>query len=445
MIDREKLKYVIEKIIKKDFNHPLAFQILDEFEKYAESIEDYDTLGELSILAKHNELRLRAAKYVYTHAKSKEELFVARENLYKTYNILNYPERALFYIDLNLRQKPNDVDTIMNKAFNLGLMGKREESENILRSIITNDPKQLENLEYAFSGSQLRSGQTAEGIKNFITKFKPKNTLFEDTLKLEFWNGGPKPGKTIVINGEGGVGDEIINIRFLDWFKKHDMRPILYSSWNMYRPDIVDLFRRHGHDVVTNYAFFKPDYLWTHMMALPGYMRLTEQELWTGPYLKPLRQEKNSLQDSNFKIGIKCNGNPYFEQDVYRKIPIDEIISAMPSNASLYYFDKEKTHPACINLKDKLETWEDTLDYIDQMDVIVSSCTSLVHAAGAIGKRTIVMVPIAEYYVWSSTRTDESTPWYGDNLKVLKQSKVRSWKEPLARARELVLEQMNHA
>jgi hypothetical protein len=179
------------------------------------------------------------------------------------------------------------------------------------------------------------------------------------------------------------------------------------------------------------------------MMALPGYMGLKEDELWKGSYLKPLRQEKNKIQDTKFKIGIKCNGNPYFEQDIYRKIPIEEILAIMPENASLYYFDKEKTHSACINLKDKLNSWEDTLDYIDQMDIIVSSCTSLVHAAGAIDKRTIVIVPIPEYYTWTSTRKDESTPWYGNNLTVLRQKTPRSWSEPLARAKELIEIEMN--
>jgi hypothetical protein len=440
MIDREKLKYVIDAIVCKDYNYPLACKILDYFEENAKSLEDYDALGEISIKAKHSKLRLKAAQYAYTHALTTEELFKARENLYNVYNYMNYPDIALFYIDLNLKIKPNDTDTLLHKAFNLSLMGEREKAEKILRAVMASDEKQMESLEYALSGFQLRSGDTAKGIRNFITKFKPKNTLFEDKLQLKFWDGMPQPGKTIVINGEGGIGDEIINIRFLDWFKKMGMKPILYSSWHMFRPDMVDVFRRHGHEVVTNYLFFKKEYLWTHMMALPGYMGLTEKELWTGPYLKPLRQEKNKLTDKKFKIGIKCSGNPYFDQDVYRCIPIDEIIEALPKDASIYYFDKEKTDPRCINLKDKLETWEDTLDYIDQMDVIVSSCTSLVHAAGAMGRRTVVMVPIAKYYTWTSTRTDESTPWYGENMKVLEQTKLRSWKEPISRMKELVAE-----
>ena len=317
-------------------------------------------------------------------------------------------------------------------------MGKKEEAETIISNQIATDEKTREGIEYALAGKLLREGNTAKGVSGFINTFKPKNPLFEDTLKLKFWDGVIQPGKTIVINGEGGVGDELINIRFLDHLKRLGMNPILYSSWHMYRPDTVALFRRHGYEVETNHLFFKKDYLWTHMMSLPGFLGLAENQLWEGPYLKPLQQEKNKLNDKKFKIGIKCSGNPYFEQDVYRCIPINEMVDALPKDASIYFFDKEKTYPGTISLKDKLDTWEDTLDYIDQMDVIVTSCTSLVHAAGAIGKRTIVMVPIAKYYTWTSTRTNETTPWYGDNMSVLDQSELRSWTKPLARARELV-------
>lgn len=443
MIEHDKIKYVLDNIVKKDYNYPLAHQILDYFESQATTVDDYNVLGELSVRAKHYALRLRAAEFVYTHAKTTEDLYLARENLIQIHNALNQPEQALYYVNLNLAVNPNDVDMLQYKAFNLSLMNRKEESEQILLGLVAGTDKQRENLEYALSGRQLRMGDTAKGIKNFITKFKPKNPLFEDQLKLKFWDGGVHPGKTIVVNGEGGIGDEIINIRFFQWFERMGMTPILYSSWAKFRPDIVNLFRRHGYRVETNYMFFKKDWLWTHMMALPGYMGLTEDQLWTGPYLQPLRQSKNQLNDSNFKVGIKCNGNPYFDQDIYRRIPIDEMLQVLPKNVSVYYIDKEKTHPDCKNLGDRLETWEDTLDFIDQMDVIFSSCTSLVHAAGAMGKRTIVIVPIAEYYVWTSTRTDGTTPWYADNLKIFRQVKPRDWQEPLAEAGKLIKQYLN--
>jgi hypothetical protein len=437
MIKIDGLKSVISSLRSKE-KYKQARELLDHFFTQATCIADYDIIGECAIEAQYHELRLKCAEYAYTHVTTTEQLFLARENLYQCYNDLNYPEKALFYIELNLKIKPNDPDTLMHKAFNLALMGHREEAEGMIANVSTTNEKLLESLDYSLSGKLLREGKTAKGIISFITAFKPKNYFFEDNLKLKFWEGGIQPGKTIVINGEGGIGDELINIRFLDNLKSLGMYPILYSSWYTHRPDIVDLFRRHGYKIVTNTLFFKKDYLWTHMMALPGYLGLNESQLWKGPYLTPLKQKKNQLKDKKFKIGIKCNGNPYFAQDIYRTIPIKEMLGIMPENVSIYYFNMEEEHPRTISLKDKINSWEDTLDFIDQMDIIVSSCTSLVHAAGAIGKRTIVLTPIAKYFVWTSTRTDNSTPWYGDNFTVLEQTVVRSWKEPLEQAKLLI-------
>lgn len=444
MFDGKSLQNVVEALVSKE-KHKQSHDLLDFYATHATCISDFDSLGAAALRAQHHSLRLQCAEYIYTHSTTTEQLFTSRENLYKAYNALTYPEKALFYIELNLLIKPEDPDTLMNKAFNLALMNKRNEAEKIIASVSVTNEKMAESIEYSLSGKLLREGNTAKGINGFISTFKPKNNLFEEQLKLKFWNGGIQPGKTIVINGEGGVGDELINIRFLDHLKNNGMHPILYSSWHMYRPDTVDLFRRHGHEVVTNSLFFKKDYLWTHMMSLPGYLGLTEKELWDGPYLTPLRQDKNKINDPKLKIGIKCNGNPYFEQDVYRCIPIEELIACLPTDASIYYFDKEKTHPGTISLQDKLNTWDDTLDYIDQMDIIVSSCTSLVHAAGAIGKTAIVITPIAEYYTWTSTRKDNRTVWYGDNFYNFKQTKVRSWAEPLQEVTEFFNCKMNLA
>jgi ADP-heptose:LPS heptosyltransferase len=114
------------------------------------------------------------------------------------------------------------------------------------------------------------------------------------------------------------------------------------------------------------------------------------------------------------------------------------MLKYLPKEAEIYYNDKEVGHPGTIDLGDRIDSWEDTLDFIDQMDCIVSSCTSLVHAAGAIGKTTFVAVPIAEYYIWTTSRRDDSSPWYGDNFHVIRQTEVRDWNKPLAEIQERV-------
>ena len=439
MSDISHIRQTILDLISKEKRKPV-FEILDFYFSRARTIQEFDVLGELSLKAEYHELYMTCAEAAYSHAKTTEQISAARVNLYQAYNRLNYPEKALFYIDLHFKNDPDSFDGQMNRAFNLALLGKRKESEQILEKLMAKSAEDAENLRYSLSGKMLREGKTAEGIINFIDTFKPRSKLFQDSLNMTKWMGGPQPGRTIYVNGEGGVGDEIINIRFFKHLKDLGMNPILYSCWSMYRPDIVDVFKRHGHEVISETYSIDKNELWTNMMPLSGYLDLQEKDLWYGPYLTPKRDPKNKLESKKFKIGIKANGNPYFSQDIYRRIPIDQMIDALSEfkDIEIYYFDKDQSHPKCINMKDRLNTWDDTLDYIDQMDVIVSSCTSLVHAAGAIGKTTIVMTPIAEYYVWTSTRTNGSTPWYGDNFHVAKQEKLRSWVEPLAKAKEII-------
>ncbi len=441
-IEREHLIGVVKVLTSKE-KRTTAVILLDEMFGLAKPLAEYEAVGEAALEVKYAELYLKCAELCYSFSRTNEQLIASRENLYKAYNLNNMPEKALFYIELNLKAMPDDTDTLTQKAFNLSLSNRKEEAEQIIEKLISENKQADTPLDYAMCGKYLRAGQTSKGINFFINTFKKENPLFK-SLGLKFWDGGIYPGKTIVVNGEGGIGDEIINIRFFEHLRQLGMNPILYSSWHMYRPDLVGVFRRHGFEVTTNHFFFKKDWMWTHMMSLPGFLGLKEKDLWSAPYLTPLKQEKNRLPNTGkYRIGIKANGNPHFEQDVYRRIPIEPFLNALPKEAEVYYIDTEKEYEGTISLKPRIQNWEDTLDFIDQMDIIVSSCTSLAHAAGAMGKRSIVMVPIAEYYIWTSTRTNETTPWYGDNFTVLKQTRVRSWEEPLARMRELVTGEMN--
>lgn len=440
MIDVIALTKIVKPLTINEEDRPAAYHFLDFYYKKATEIPEYEVLGQLAMKCEYREMVLKCAENSYILARTQEQLMNARRNLCSVYNSLNMPEKALFYNNLNLEIEPNSFDFQLTKAYNLALLNRREEGEVIIQSLIVNDPKQEENIRFGLSGKLLREGKTAEGIMNFIDTFKPKSELFEDIMKMKKWNGIAIPGSTLYVNGEGGVGDEIINIRFFKHIKDLGMHPILYSPWHNYRPDIVDLFIRNGYDVICEHYSIDRTKPWIHMMSLPGYMGLQEKDLWKGTYLTPIRQKKNNLKSKKFKIGIKCEGNPYFSQNVYRSIPIETMLEYLPKddNVEIYFFDKENTYPGTIPMKDKLDTWEDTLDYIDQMDVIVSSCTSIVHAAGAIGKTTCVIVPIAEYYVWTSSRRDNHTPWYGDNLYVMKQTKLRSWHEPLQQMQTLV-------
>jgi hypothetical protein len=425
------LKPLVMDLLSQE-RRPMVFDLLEIYYKKATTIEDFDTLGYLSFKAEHRQLYLKCAQAAYIKAENRQQLYIARTNLYKAYNVMNQPDQALFYIDINLQLTPDDFETQTQRAFNIALTGDKETSEQILLGLQEKHPHRAEDLRSALSGRMLRQGHTSEGIACFLNTVKPKGGRFETQLKMKRWNGMAQPGRTIYVDGEGGIGDEFINIRFFNNITSMGMKPILYSTWSEYRKDTVDLFRRHGHEVITETYSIDTSQLWAPMMSLPYHLNLNEHNLWQSPYLFPLRNKKNQILSKKFKIGIKCSGNPYFGQDEYRKIPVDVFLAHMPDQAEIYYIDKSPTdHPRLINLSDRIHSWEDTLDFVDQMDCVASSCTSLVHAAGAMGKTTLVAVPIAEYYIWSTSSNTTHSPWYGDNFHVFKQTSVNCWQQPL--------------
>jgi hypothetical protein len=111
-----------------------------------------------------------------------------------------------------------------------------------------------------------------------MESIKPKNGRFEEAFKMKKWTGMVQPGRTVYVDGEGGIGDEIINIRFFDHIKDLGMKPVLYSTWSKYREDTVNLFRRNGYEVITETYSIDRSQLWVPMMSLPGYLNLTEDK-----------------------------------------------------------------------------------------------------------------------------------------------------------------------
>jgi hypothetical protein len=435
-------KTVID-LAKKD-QHKLARQILLYYYELADTIEDYELIGSIALKYSYPDLAVKTAEHVYSMCFKTEHLFVARSNLIRAYQIANTPEKALTYNQINLELAPDDFDSIVSLAVTLKLSGQILESEKVIDNLRQSNitAEQRNSLYITQAHKMLREGKTAAGIKCFLHSDKDRTTVF-DLKGMKRWNGIITPGSKLYVNACGGYGDEFINIRFFDHLRSYGMDPILFS--NLERNDLAAVFRRNGYDVITDTDLIETHVPWDYLMDLPITMNLNEKDLWKGEYITPARNRKNYLGSTDkLRIGFKCNGNPHFGQDVYRSIPFEQMLLVIPKEGTeIYYFDIENEKENVNNLKQRIKGWDDTLDFIDQMDLMISSCTSIAHASGSMGKPTAVCTPISEYYIWTSTRTDESTPWYGNNFYVFKQKKIRSWKEPLEKVASVINKLMN--
>lgn len=442
----ESIQIVVNTLYEKD-NKRLCRELLDYFYNTASEIHEFDLIGKLALKIGYHEILLKSSEKLYSMLTDTRAKKAMRDNLYKAYNKNNYPEKALFYINLNLQDDPDSYDLLLNRAINISLSNRKTESDQMLLELKERFPEHTEELDKMLAAYYLRQGNITSGILNFMGNKAKYSDYFTDKLGLEYWEGQDCNGRTIIVNAGGGHGDAFLFIRYFEYLRELGANPIYYCT-NKYFFDISRIFERHGIETLHHECFFPEDSMWTNFLEIPAFLGLSEKDLWRSPYITPLRKEKNQLPKTDrLRIGFKCKGNPDFAQDIYRSIELEQMLAALPENAELYYIDKLKVnHPRVIDMCDRIDSWDDTLDIIDQMDVIVSTCTSLVHAAANMGKRTIVFTPIAEYFIWTSTRDieSESTPWYGDNLTLLKQRESRCWKKPLNRMSEILDAEFGH-
>lgn len=412
--------------------------VLDLMLPFAQAVEHFDELGHLYVECKCFKGSLNIALKLYNDfSLNPEQKYRVRTNIIRGYLQLNEPEEALKFIQINLKDSPDDPELRMEEAFTYFLLDRKDLGEKVLRDILTkpHDQEIDRKIKFNLGTYDLRNGLFKKGLREVLLGGRAFNSWHEFPFpKTNLWQGEPAEGKTILVCAEGGIGDEIISVRFMKHLKEKGLNPIWFTD----RKDVVNIFERCGFPCMSNVKQLPNDWLWTYSMPVPSYLELEQDELWYGPYLSPIR--KAPKLEGAKKIGIKSMGNPAYDQDLHRTVPFEEMIACIPEDYTIYSFhmDEDLRHPRVINLKDKIKSWDDTLDYIDQMDIVVSSCTSLIHAAGSMGKLSVVLTPLLNYYTWAIP--GNKTKWYSDNLTIFRQKRYDNWDLPLAELKEYLHE-----
>lgn len=413
-----------------------AKQVLDIMKPLASTIQEWDQLGKLySEIREFNDC-LELAKKIYSKCTTHKQKWDARVNIIRAHLNLNQPEDALKYIEINEKLDSTDQPNKLDKAMVFFLLNRKKEGEQILREVLSEPHTEDidKRIKFNLGTYELANGNFKQGLYSILCEGRKLNIWQSYSWpKHLFWNGQSDiKGKNIVLCSEGGIGDEIIDIRFINHFRKLGANPVWYTT----RKDLAEIFNRCNLPTITDVSELPTEYLWTYAMQVPVFLNVEEQDLWNGPYLKA-RNESKKLP-GNIKIGIKHMGNPKYDQDLHRTIPLEQLIDSIPENFTIYSFniDEDINHPRVIPLKNYINTWDDTLDYLEQMDYVVSSCTSLAHASGAIGKTTYVIIPILNYYTWA--KPEKHSSWYGDNLTILRQQQYDNWNAPLAELKEIL-------
>jgi hypothetical protein len=437
----EKLTEYLSKNNKKK----VALNLLDNLGDISYTFLQIDDIAKCFFKLKDYRHAVKYAEYAFAIAKTSEELHIARSNLINVYNHANYPELALLYLNQQEIANKQNNHSLLEKSYSYFLLNQRDKAETTLHYVLNNEPTLTEEertkIKFNLGTYYMYKDKFQQGLRLFLLEGKKLDFWQLDELPYKFWEGGIQPGKRLVLHAEAGIGDEVINIRFMKHLEKLGMIPI----WHTDRIDLAEVFKRNGFNTITSLNELKniKDILWTFPMCLPIYLNLQYKDLWYGPYLTAKNTDQFQwIEDQTYpKIGIRWQGNPEYDQDLHRSIPLRNIYESVSHLKANFYslqrdvgLEELADFPNIINMEHSMNNWENTIELIDKLDVIITSCTSIAHVAAALGKTTYIIVPISAYYTWCHSM--EQSPWYGDNVKVFRQTETRSWKQPLTKLKE---------
>ena len=246
-------------------------------------------------------------------------------------------------------------------------------------------------------------------------------------------------GKTILFNCEAGFGDEIAFIRFAQEIAQKGTKVIAVCSSEMASlfariPEISATVRLEGALSVHH------DY-WMPSMLSPVVLERQYEDLSGKPYLtarpESIKKLAMFMDSDKLKVGIRWLGRE--GDDYVNRIFSKELFFNAVTQDYVQLYSLQKDHPEeilpenIIDLDIMLQTWEDTAGAIANLDLVITSCTSVAHLSAAMGKPTWIVVPLMMYYIWCYP--GNKSPWY-DSVTLFRQEEYEEWNQPFEKIKE---------
>ena len=325
----------------------------------------------------------------------------------------------------------------------LTAQGKFEESKKILQPLANYIPQAAFNYGWFLLGDN----KLQEGYKYIREGAKLKVWGHEWILKEQYgidethrWNG--ETVDTIAYYLEGGMGDEMIFVRYAEQFLKYCKTVKIFCTKSV-KKLLEDCgygnLYLHEEIVRTKWNKFVP------AMSAPYFLGLNDPcENVSFPYLKKTSNPVKEMETDQKKIVIRWKGNPQFEHDQFRSIPIEKLLglekfgklfsiqiedSDLPKNANVW------------DLSHLIHSWSDTYDIFAESDLVITSCTATAHLAGAMGVKVIVLPPLVPYITWAS----DTMHWYPDNVVVLRQMEYNNWDKTIEKLYSIVEHELSNS
>jgi len=357
-------------------------------------------------------------------------------------------DEALKNYDIAIQLKPDYAEAYNNRGSVLNDLKRFDEA------LVSYDRAIEFKLDYAEaitnkSYLKLRLGDFDEGWHLHEFRKNKKDTVNQyPKFSMPCWLGDAAiEEKVILVYSEQGLGDTIQFCRYLHMLQSLKPKEIIFYV----EKSLISILSSMDNEITfieKNHSLPYFDY-YSPLISLPLAFKTTLETIPANiPYLKVDDVKNKYWQDQLGKqrkprIGLVWSGSTDFKNDHSRSLKLQQLSSLLELPFEFHCLQKDmrdcdkETLNAFKTLyqhQDNLHDFSDTAALLNQMDLIISSCTSVAHLAGAMGKKVWIMLQFAPDYRWLLDRDD--SPWY-PTARLFRQTQIGNWESVI---KQLIIE-----
>lgn len=360
-------------------------------------------------------------------------------------NNIEYEKAEKAYLKA-LEINPKSEKALYNLASLYLFLNKPEKAIEFFQKCHEINPQDKEVL-YFLSLGYFRIKDYETGMKYFENRLCRNTAITSQQVtypnlinKASIWQGEDISNKTLYTYYEAGFGDMIMFSRYIPELQKRCKKLLIKPQ-----KELSQLFRDNFEGVEVMDLFYdenKTDFdVHIPFLSIPYVLGLNNKEIFIhhDKYLKAAPDKiqyfkEKFFNNDKFKIAIKWQGNTYYETDRVINVeafaplfdlPDVKIYSAQTFEGS-EEFEKLASKYDITDLSQSFKDFSYTAGALENVDLVISSDSSLAHLAGAMGKSCIVLLPYNYNWRWHMDLT--KCDWY-DSVKLFRLGKKETWND----------------
>ncbi len=293
-----------------------------------------------------------------------------------------------------------------------------------------------QTIAFNYSVSLLRQGLWPQAW--MFWEFGRFNRSYFAAPNLPQWSGESLDGKTIGVVAEGGYGDIINFLPYIEMVKER-ARVSRRIVWD----DMIPFLEAQGvaHEY---YGISRPervpdiDFV-VSVLSIPAILNeRVENVRPVIPYVKVdpcLVNTANAMLPPGRNVGICWGAEEARQPRKWRSVPesaLAPLVSMKDMNWISLQFGS-KSLPWMFDCSESLQGWLKTAALIQNLDLIISVDTAVAHLAGALGKPVWLLLSANSDWRWLRDRKDSI--WY-PTMRIFRQRDPKDWSSVIAEVTE---------